>query len=934
MENTPSQDFNAHNDKEEDYSYKIVKTIDNPYGKLFIVLCDLNKSGQKKQYFLKKLMIERKEEKEILIEEIEKIKTLKCKYVVNICDYFIEEKEQKEYLCILMEYFENDNLEELIKKEKFLNSRNIWRIFIQLIIGLNSIHSKDIIIKDLNPKNIFLDEENNIKIFLSLNYSINKTKDFSLMLYDSPEIINGGNYNEKSDIWSLGCILYELITKKKPFYFLENVLNIKYDKGQIFDDDFRNLISKILCKERKRILLNQLLREKVLCEKIIEENLFDEYLEIKNYFFINSSELFSKINTFKLDELNSSPFFLSCKNCHKNPLVYLKNEEFVMLECIHCSIKKDEKISNLFNYSSEWITNNYKYIENNVYNYDDKFYYDILNINLFKTFLENAKKVEKNKYNFAYHVTYCLQYRISNDPQIKKIANETISEIIKIFFKDLKIIQNLIFLSKLIFSTFKLSSNKNILEEKYKKIINEINAIFNKEKIEEYQNSISLMKNEFERLSKKIINERLYEKNQEKKLKVMKKELLQRQKKIREEIKSKNENEDNDNLDDEKIINEKMNLFLEDMCIYSNIIEKEIIKEKEENPEKFIETNEALNLEQEDPDLFALGLLSKNFENDGLETVIEREEQADEDESGVTSLQFLASGLYKKKRYNLHFDLGEERNEELLVNEKEYEKFKANLKLKLSKDYNIPVDKIIVTFPQKGSFHVQVIFQSDEFENLDEQSFYNKFKNDPEFDELKNLKEIHADTIFHIAKMNKNMLDKRGNRESGWGVNEKRGNKPYYPPIDWKGIGLKAMDKYDNGNNTWLGFDGSKGEWCVAYHGVGRASNSQQIKQIIGSIYNGSFKPGQWQAYKDDEDLFHKGKKVKTGVYCTPKIDVAEGYAGQVDINNKKYYAVLMVRVKPKAIRCPKTMDSYWIVNGATDEIRPYRILYKEVTKK
>ena len=58
----------------------------------------------------------------------------------------------------------------------------------------------------------------------------------------------------------------------------------------------------------------------------------------------------------------------------------------------------------------------------------------------------------------------------------------------------------------------------------------------------------------------------------------MKKELLQRQKKIREEIKSKNENEDNDNLDDEKTINEKMNLFLEDMCIYSNIIEKEIIK--------------------------------------------------------------------------------------------------------------------------------------------------------------------------------------------------------------------------------------------------------------------------------------------------------------------------------------------------------------------
>ena len=141
------------------------------------------------------------------------------------------------------------------------------------------------------------------------------------------------------------------------------------------------------------------------------------------------------------------------------------------------------------------------------------------------------------------------------------------------------------------------------------------------------------------------------------------------------------------------------------------------------------------------------------------------------------------------------------------------------------------------------------------------------------------------------------------------------------------------MDKYDNGNNTWLGFDGSKGEWCVAYYGVGRWSNSQQIKNIIRSIYNTKFKPGNGQVHENDEDIFHKGKKVGRGVYCSPIIEVAKGFAGQIDINNKKYYAVLMVRVKPKAIRCPKTQDSYWIVNGTTDEIRPYRILYKEVTK-
>ena len=64
-------------------------------------------------------------------------------------------------------------------------------------------------------------------------------------------------------------------------------------------------------------------------------------------------------------------------------------------------------------------------------------------------------------------------------------------------------------------------------------------------------------------------------------------------------------------------------------------------------------------------------------------------------------MQFITSGLYNKKKYDLHFDLGEERNEEILNNEKEYEKFKNDIKLKLSKDYNVPIDKIIVTFPQK-----------------------------------------------------------------------------------------------------------------------------------------------------------------------------------------------------------------------------------------
>ena len=142
------------------------------------------------------------------------------------------------------------------------------------------------------------------------------------MLYDSPEIINGEKYNQKSDIWSLASIFYELITKKKPFYLIENILKINYDISQIIDDDFRYIMSKILCKEGKKISLNQLFRERKFCEKIIEENLFDEGNNFKNYFLINSSDLFSKANIFKLDESNSKPFFLSYEKCHNEPNIY------------------------------------------------------------------------------------------------------------------------------------------------------------------------------------------------------------------------------------------------------------------------------------------------------------------------------------------------------------------------------------------------------------------------------------------------------------------------------------------------------------------------------------------------------------------------------------------------------------------------------------
>ena len=432
------------------------------------------------------------------------------------------------------------------------------------------------------------------------------------------------------------------------------------------------------------------------------------------------------------------------------------------------------------------------------------------------------------------------------------------------------------------------------------------------------EEELRIKKEEEERKKK----EEKRKKKEEEKINELKKIMVEKQNKLKE----KSQPIDIDMLTDEQK-NEEINEVLEDMCIYGNIMKKEIKEEKEKNPEKFIETTQALQLENQDQGLFALGLISQNLEEIGVETAIEKEDNSGNEDS-ASSLQIISNGMCGKKKYDLHFEFGEERNEELLDKEEEYEKFKKNLKLKLSKDYNIPEDKIVVTFPQKGSFHVQVIFQSNEFNDLDKNQFINKFKNDSKYKDLIHLKDVHSDVIMGGCKLKKNDLDPRGNRSSGWGVGECRGGKPYNPPEGWTGIG---MDKY--GDNTWLGMNNSPGEWCVAYHGVARGLSSDKVKFATGNIFKGEkFFVGKNQVHSDCPDIFHPGKTVGDGVYCTPTISTAESYSGISEINGVKYATVLMVRVNPKAIRHCSDSGDYWVVDGTTNQIRPYRILYKKVS--
>ena len=225
--------------------------------------------------------------------------------------------------------------------------------------------------------------------------------------------------------------------------------------------------------------------------------------------------------------------------------------------------------------------------------------------------------------------------------------------------------------------------------------------------------------------------------------------------------------------------------------------------------------------------------------------------------------------------------------------------------------------------------NIQEIFQSEEFNYLSLDELKNKYVNNRNFQKLIELKNICYDLISGPSQFKKNMLDCRGNKIDGWSENEKRGNRNYESPIGWIGIGLKVMNCYDCGNNNWLGKNNLNGEWNVAYHAVGYRQSSDIIKKIIGIIFRAGFKPGLGQMHANCDDINHSGKKVGNGIYVTPSISTAEAYAGVLEINGLKYKTVLMVRVKPEAVRECNCGYGFWVVNETSDEIRLYRILFK-----
>lgn len=100
----------------------------------------------------------------------------------------------------------------------------IWKLLIPMVSVLRYLHTeKKIIHRDLNPSNIMVDNKFNIKVAdFGLAKNITGTSQISqsfvgTLIYSCPQIVQNQTYTEKADIWSLGCIMYELLTLRPPF---------------------------------------------------------------------------------------------------------------------------------------------------------------------------------------------------------------------------------------------------------------------------------------------------------------------------------------------------------------------------------------------------------------------------------------------------------------------------------------------------------------------------------------------------------------------------------------------------------------------------------------------------------------------------------------------------------------------------------------------
>jgi len=302
------------------------------------------------------------------MKEANLLKSLHHENIVKIEDSFQYDNFQK--FGMLLEFCDGGDLSKYIKERKHkkihLEESKIIEIFKQILDGLEYLHSKKIIHRDLKSLNIFLHKDGRVKIgdlgiAKVLLYSSCAHTIIGDSLYLAPEICQEKPYNEKSDIWSLGCVLYELITFNLPFNAPNYVgLCAKISKGLY--DPITNEIKKIYSSDLLKLI-------EIILQKNPEKR--PSVKELKKLKIFNSENEKLKLNEIKKPSNEENIKNIINEDFKKN---FDINNKGLIIPNRPSSANVNKEIKNKINFNEEEKNKNFNY---------DKF---------IKNRLENAEK--------------------------------------------------------------------------------------------------------------------------------------------------------------------------------------------------------------------------------------------------------------------------------------------------------------------------------------------------------------------------------------------------------------------------------------------------------------------------------------------------------------------------------------------------------------
>ena len=316
--------------------FEIIKKIGNGS---FSVVYKVRRKADNNIYALKKVKLFKLREKEKLaaLNEVRILASIKSPFIISYKEAFIEESDKS--LCIVMEYADNGDLYQKIclykKMNLLMEESDIWRIFIQMVKGLKILHDFKILHRDLKSANILLFNDGTAKIG-----DCNVSKIFygdrglghtqtGTPYYASPEVWSESPYDQKSDIWSLGIITYEMLMLNPPFKagsmeaLYKKIIKGQYNKiNSRYSRDIGEIVrSLLLINPDDRPTCDEILKNEMVMERIDffkdREGFIDDDSNNNEQRKLMKSFIFTKNMKFISEQL-PNPNYDSNKNSNNN----------------------------------------------------------------------------------------------------------------------------------------------------------------------------------------------------------------------------------------------------------------------------------------------------------------------------------------------------------------------------------------------------------------------------------------------------------------------------------------------------------------------------------------------------------------------------------------------------------------------------------------